>query len=633
MDYLSQLLLICPLLLVAGIIDGVSGGGGIIALPTYIMAGLPLNIAYGCNKMQSCLGTAAGLIKYAKNGFVDIKAALIASITAILGSHISTKIFFSGSSCGGDSSGNKTYIGDSKMYDLIIKNGSIIDGSGSPPFLSNIAVKNGKIAKIGKNIKNGEKVIDAKGLTVTPGFIDSHSHSDRQILTFPNQTEKTEQGITTSIGGQCGGTNAPISRDITPENAQDVAGFGKETDVYRTMGTFLNIAKNVPLGSNIAVLVGHRALRKAVMSTENRKPTVEEMTRMKNLLREGIEHGAKGLSFGLIYSPSCYAEIGELIELAKVVGEYKGIVAAHIRNERETLIDATAEFIKMVTAANVRGVLSHHKAMGKENWGKVKTTLKMIDEANKNGADIYCDVYPYTASNTSLSSRFIPKELHAGGSKKLAEILSDPKGRKKIIEWNLKLFGEDLSYVMISDCSAYPQYEGLRIPEIAELHGKDGYNTLLDLIKDSKNNCRASFFAMCEEDIETVISHPRAMICTDSGVAGNSKTYHPRLRGSFPRVLGRYVRERKVVPLPEMIRKMTSLPAAVYELKGKGLIQEGMDADICIFDSERIKDNADYNACGKRAEGLNYVIINGEIVAENAVHNGKRPSRVILKNT
>ncbi|MBQ8813759.1 MAG: D-aminoacylase [Lachnospiraceae bacterium] len=517
-------------------------------------------------------------------------------------------------------------------YDLVIKNGRVIDGTGSPAYLADVAVKDGKIVRVGRGIEGGEQEIDASGLVVTPGFIDSHSHSDSAILTYPDQVEKIEQGITTSIGGQCGSSPAPLDRDTDMESQERIGAYGRKVDVLRTMGSFLETAKGVSQGSNIAVLVGQRAIRRAVMGMENRAPSKEELEKMKALLREGMEHGAIGISFGLIYPPGCYAKTEELIELAKVVGEYHGLVVAHIRDESGTLVQAVEEFISVIRASGTRGVISHHKSSMKENWGKVKHTLRMIDEANAEGVEVYCDVYPYSASSTSVSATFIPKELHAGGNEGLMKLLSDPEARERIKADQLSRRGNDgLGWVQITRCTGYPQYEGLRVPEIARIHGKDVYDTIFDLIEKSNNACNASYFTMCEEDIETVLAHPRAMIGTDAGVAGANKVYHPRLRGTFPRVLGRYVRERGVTTLPEMIRKMTSMPAAVYGLKSKGLLWEDFDADICIFDPDRIIDRAEYTDCGKRAEGLNYVILGGEIVVEDAVYSGKRNGGVILR--
>jgi len=515
------------------------------------------------------------------------------------------------------------------MYDFVIKNGRIIDGTGSPAYRSDLAIKDGKIARIAKNITGGKKTIDANGLTVTPGFIDSHSHSDSSVLTFPDQVEKVEQGITTSVGGQCGASVAPIG---IGHKAYDVGSFGKSSEVYKAMGIFLDIAKDVPLGSNLVTFVGHSALRKAVIGPFDRAPSDEVLKKMGDLLREGIKHGALGVSFGLVYSPGCFAKTDELIYLATVAAECGGMVSAHIRDEGYALYSACEEFINIIKASGARGVFSHHKAMYKENWGKVNHTLRMIDDANREGYDVYCDVYPYTASRTALSARFIPKEYLSGGNPALMKNLTDRTIRETIKKVNIERFGadDDLNWALITDCPGYPEYQGLRLNEIAKIHGKDVYDTIFDMIIASKNACQACYFLTCEEDLETVLSHPRAMICTDSSVRGDSNLYHPRLRGAFPRALGRYVRERGIVTLPEMIRKMTSMPAAVYGLQSKGLIKEGFDADICIFDADKIIDRSDYTSCHERAEGLNFVLVGGKVVVENAVYNGIKAGKVLV---
>ena len=506
------------------------------------------------------------------------------------------------------------------MYDLIIKNGRIIDGTGSPAYLSDLAIKDGKIARIAQNITGGKQVIDATGLTVTPGFIDSHSHSESSIVPYPDQVEKAEQGITTSIGGQCGASRAP-------------AGIGHTgSEIYKTMGTFLDAVKDIPLGSNLATFVGHGTLRKAVVGLYDRDPSEEELQKMGELLREGMEHGALGISFGLTYPPGCFAKIEELIYLATVAAQCGGLAAAHIRDEGYQLIEACEEFIHILKASGARGVISHHKAMYPENWGKVNVTLEMIDRANREGCEVYCDVYPYTASDTTVSSRFIPKTYRSGGTPAMVKNLKDTQIREKIKKVNIEKFGpeDDLRWTLISRCPAFPEYLGLRLNEIAKLRGQDVYDTVFDLIIENKNDCEAFYFLMCEADMETVLSHPKAMVCTDSSVRGNEQIYHPRLRGSFPRVLGRYVRQRGIVALPEMIRKMTSMPAAVYGLHSKGLLQEGLDADICIFDADKIIDRSDYTDCHARAEGLNYVLINGKVAVENAVYNGTRAGKVLV---
>lgn len=498
------------------------------------------------------------------------------------------------------------------MYDILIKNGNLIDGSGAEEFCADVAVTNGKIVTIGTNLGVASQVIDATGLVVTPGFIDSHSHSDAAIFSFPGQIEKVEQGITTSIGGQCGLSPAPVVKD---------GKLVKMSDFYKK-------AYETPQGSNISLFAGHCSLRSAVMGMDVRKPTPEELEQMKDLLRDGMDNGALGVSFGLIYPPSCYAQTDELIALAKVAAEKGGMIAAHIRNESDQLEEAVEEFISIVKAAGCRGVISHHKAAYRQNHGKVKKTLAMVEQANREGCEIYCDVYPYTASKTALSARFIPKAYINGN---LPETLKDPAKRQSFKEAALAELGEDLSWVLLCDCHAYPQYSGLRLNEAAKLHGKDGFETAFDIL-EKEPRAQGCYFTMCEEDVETVIAWKRSMICTDSGIAGNFRFYHPRLRGSFPRALGRYVRERKTVSLPELIRKMTALPAKVYSLQNKGLLKEGFDADICIFDPETISDKATYTEVSHRAEGLRWVIVGGQVAAEDAIYTGTLTGKVLSRH-
>lgn len=502
------------------------------------------------------------------------------------------------------------------MYDIIIRNGTILDGTGGPGYRSDLAVKDGKIARIARKI-DGEaaQIIDAAGLVVTPGFIDSHSHSDKEFYTDPVQVEKVEQGITTSVGGQCGGS-------VCCADAAE----------------FLDAAPNVKLGANMAMLIGHGSLRRAVIGPDSRVPSEEEMEKMKAILRTAMEHGALGISYGLIYAPSYYAKTPELIELAKVVQEYQGIVAAHIRGEGPTLIRATEEFIQIVRESGARGVLSHHKSCGnKENWGKVHTTLRMLDQAAAEGVDIWCDVYPYTATHTSMGSTFVPPEYHTRGSEGVVEALTDPETRAKIKTWGKERWGEDLSWVQVTACRAWPEYQGMLLPDIAKARGTDAYDAAFDIIAECKNTgSNACYFTICEEDVETVMAWPKAMICTDAGVtakpAGAPVSHHPRLRGSFPRALGRYVRERGVVSLPEMIRKMTSMPAAVYGFKKKGLLVEGFDADICIFDPDRIIDHSTFTECHLHAEGLNYVLVGGLVAAKDAVATGEMGGTLLLRD-
>ena len=504
-------------------------------------------------------------------------------------------------------------LGGEDMYDIVLKNGSILDGSGSMAYVADVAIKDGKIAKIGKITEDAERVIELNGLTVTAGWIDSHSHSDRTHLTYPDQKEKVEQGITFSITGQCGGSPAPIQRN----------------GALQTAGEYISEVKKVKQGSGSALLIGHNSIRRAVMNSEKRAPTAEEMQIMKDLLEDGMKNGAIGMSLGLYYVPGSYAEIDEVIELGKVVAKYNGIITSHIRSENDGLIDAVKEFIDIIRATGCRAVFSHHKAQDKCNWGKVKTTLEMIDKANAEGMDIYLDVYPYIASSTSMRSRFLPAMFHPEGTKSVVDLLDRPEVIAKAKAWGHGKWGNDLGWTLIVDCAGHPEYRGLNINEIADSKGYvDRFDAVFELLREGNGVCSICTFMMCEDDVEYIMKHPRAMMCTDAAVRVNDAPVHPRIRGAFPRVLGRYIRERKILPLPEMIRKMTALPAYVYGLTSKGKIAEGFDADICVFDPEKIIDRADYTNSSLPNEGLEYVLIDGKVVFENGKYNGIRAAEL-----
>lgn len=499
------------------------------------------------------------------------------------------------------------------MFDLVIKNALVLDGSGKEGYLSDVAIEGGKIAAIGKDLADAHKTIDATGLAVSPGWIDSHSHSDRAILTYPDQKEKVEQGITFSVTGQCGGSVAPT----------------KEL----TVADFMEQATVTPQGSGSAMLIGHNSLRTAVMGKENRDPTPEELEQMKQLLADGLDAGAIGLSLGLYYVPGCYAKQEEVVALAKIVAQKKGILAAHMRNESDKLVEALEEYLQIIAASGCRAVVSHHKACVKQNWGKVKTTLAMIDRANANGLDVYMDVYPYIATHTTLLARFLPVQFHPPGTTNALHLLDDPQICNAAKEWGKDCWGSQITWSRLTKCAAYPEFQGMTIHEAAQQLGmEDDYDAVFHLIRSSNGVASGSFFMMDEKEVCSVIAHPRAMICTDSNVAGKSTTYHPRLRAAFPRALGVYAREQQVVSIPEMIRKMTSLPAEVYGLRQKGRIAVGMDADLCIFDPETICDQADFIHCTVPNKGLSYVLIDGKVVLENGVYNGVRAAAVLRRD-
>lgn len=517
------------------------------------------------------------------------------------------------------------------MYDLIIKGGSVIDGTGKPAYIADVAINDGKIVSIKSGIEGGLKVIDANGLTVTPGFIDSHSHADSKILYCPEQREKIEQGITTSVSGQCGGSVVPVGKNTLKDKLESVTPFGLLGDVCNSFESLYDSLEKGSLGANFLCFIGHGTIRRAVIGVDDRAPSSAELEEMKTILRNAFEQGAAGLSFGLFYSPGCYADTAEALALAKVAKEYNRPVSAHIRTESDGLVDATMEFIKIVRESGCRGILSHHKAVQHRNWGKVNTTLQLLQEAVDEGVDIYCDVYPYCASSTKFSQAFVPNSWRGGGTQELIKRICDPALNEQNKKAYYETHSRDSSWILLAFCPCRKEFEGMTLDKIANILNMDPYDAAMKLIVDSNDRCNACFFSVSEDDLKRVMSWNRAMICTDSGMAYSSTKFHPRMVGSFPRAIGRYVRQHEVVSLEEMIRKMTSLPASVYELEGKGLLKEGYDADICIFDANKLIDNADFQNCSERAEGLNYVLLAGHIVVENATHSGAMYGKVICK--
>lgn len=524
------------------------------------------------------------------------------------------------------------------MYDLIIRNARIVDGTGMPAYHSHVGIKDGKIVKIAPLItEEAEQTIDAKGLTLTPGFIDSHSHDDFIMETVPGLPHKLEQGITADITGMCGHSMAPLSLEFETEGKRVydtlcAKGVVKDQPTRKDFSTYIRALPDA-FGPSPAFHIGHGTVRTAVMGFAQRKPTPAEMDGMKAYVRDAMEAGALGISFGLIYNPGVFSDTDECRELCKVAAEYGGDVTIHMRNENDSLIRSVQTVIDVVRETGIRCVISHHKVVKPRNWGKSVQTLEMIDQAVAEGLDIFLDQYPYTASSTGLSSE-LPKEYLAMAKADLFKAMKDPSERKKIVE--IMCAGASLEErfgnLMIGGSLSHPELSGLMIPEAAKVHGKDEGETFLDVLLDDDLSTSEIKFGMCEEDVERIMAYPRTMIGTDGLWFPGAIGAHPRAFASFPRVLGRYVRERRVMTFEEAIRRMTSMPAAVYGFRSKGLVREGYDADLCLLDPDTIIDKADYKNWNARCDGLKHVIIAGEVVVTDSVWNGKLNGRKLLRN-
>lgn len=533
------------------------------------------------------------------------------------------------------------------MFDLIITNGRILDGLGNPWYRGDVGIEDEVIKKIGVVKEGAKRAIDAEGMIVCPGFIDMHSHSDFALLVNPRAESKILQGVTTEVIGNCGVSAAPIKGetiDLLKDYTNSMLGCLKDylDWDWRSFGEYLaKLREGVVV--NVVPLVGQGTIRIAVMGFDKGEPKEKELAEMKQLLKAAMDQGAFGLSTGLIYPPGCFSKTEELIELTGVIKDYEGIYFSHIRGESHTMIAALKEAITIGEKAGVSVGISHHKAAGKENWGKVKETLKIIEEARERGLDVTSDQYPYTAGSTALSA-LLPDWVHEGGVKRLLERLKDPQTRERIREdiegdrlnwWN-PIKTTEWGNIMISAVGSEKnrEFEGKTIEEIAKLWDRDSYDVLFDLLIEEESNVGMVLFMMSEDDVVTVMRHPTTMIGSDGSALSREGPLskgkpHPRSYGTFPRILGKYVRDEKVLTLEDAVRKMTSLPAQKLILRDRGMLKEGCKADIVVFDPEKVKDMATYTDPHQQPEGILYVLVNGEIAVEDGKYIGKTAGKVL----
>ncbi len=494
----------------------------------------------------------------------------------------------------------------SQPYDILIRHGRVIDGSGNPAFFADVAVKEGRIAAIGGVRGSAKTEIDAQGLVVAPGFIDVHTHAD-EVATMPEAENFIRMGVTTIVAGNCGGSTLEVAKLFQA--------------IERT-----NVAVNV------ATLVGHNTVRSRVMGGDfDRPPTPEELEKMKSLVKQAMEEGAMGLSTGLIYHPGVFAKTDEIVELAKVAAAYGGIYTSHMRHEDTQIYKALDEVFRVAREAHLPAEVSHIKLAGPTAWGQAERVLAYIEKARAEGLDITQDQYAYTASSTGIS-QLIPDSALEGGRDKFREHLADPAQKPKIVaamKESLRRKGrEDFSYTVIASCRHDPSLNGLNIVEAAKAkRGSDSLDDQVEMILDIQAHGGASgvFHGISEDDLKTFMRHPNTMIACDSGLRKLGEGVpHPRGYGNNARVLARYVRELKVLRLEDAVRKMTSLPANTFRFKGRGELREGNWADIVVFDPEKIQDNATYKDPHHYATGIPYILVNGVLVINKGQHTGAK---------
>jgi N-acyl-D-amino-acid deacylase len=522
-------------------------------------------------------------------------------------------------------------------YDVLITNGRVIDGAGNPWFKADVGIVDNRIESIGRlDDAVAQRRIDAKGLVVAPGFIDIHSHSDYNVLIDPMVQSKIRQGVTTEIVGSCGGSAAPMNADVKAYSEKHMSaelGEGFKLD-WVTMGDYLDRIDASGAAFNVVALVGHGTVRQNVMGFENREPTDNELNEMKQLVADAMADGAFGMSTGLIYVPSVYAKTEEIIEITRELVKYDGVYFSHIRGEGATLLDAIKEAIMIGAEAGVTVEISHFKASGKAYWGKIEDALSLVEEGREKGVDVTFDQYPYVASSTGLAS-YLPTWAQEGGTDELLNRLRDPGTRLKIKGEPTRIAG-NWSSIMVASAKNNPQYEGKSITEIAEIEKKDAMDAVFDLLLAEESYVSIVAFGLSEEDVRRVMRNPLGMVGSDGsavsphGILGRGKP-HPRFYGTFPRVIGHYVREG-VLPLQEAVRKMTSAPAQRLGLRDRGLLREGFKADVTIFDPDKVKDEATFIDPHKYASGIPYVFVSGTAVVDGGEHTGALPGRALRKN-
>lgn len=503
--------------------------------------------------------------------------------------------------------------GFTQSYDMIIKNGKIIDGTGNPWYYGDVGILKNKIVAIGKlDPARSARVLDATGLIVTPGFIDVHAHIEGGELTNPTANNFIQDGVTSVVTGNCGGSNL------------DVDQYFKRLD-------------SIKLSINVATLIGHNTVRRAAMGDAQRDPTPDEQRKMEQLVEEAMKAGAIGFSTGLIYIPGTFAKTPEVVNLAKVAAQYNGVYASHIRNEGDQVTDAVNEAINIGREAKIPVEISHFKVTYKPNWGRSTETLALVEKARLEGLDVTVDQYPYIASSTTLDTT-VPSWVFAGGRDSMKIRINDPATRLKIkkeMVADLKAKkAKNYSFAQVARYAPDTTLNGKNISEINTLRGRkpkpmEEAETILEMV-GAVNRTQMVYFSMDEQDLVRILQYPFNMIASDAGITRyGSGVPHPRAYGTNARVLGRYVRDMKVIRLEEAIRRMTSLPAQKFNLHDRGLLREGMAADIVVFKESEVGDAATYSNPHAYSAGFSHVIVNGELVIDHGKHTGVRSGQVL----
>jgi dihydroorotase/N-acyl-D-amino-acid deacylase len=528
-------------------------------------------------------------------------------------------------------------------FDIVIANGHIVDGTGSPWYSGDVGIRNGRIAAIGNLSATARKrTIDATGRVVAPGFIDMLGQSETTILVDPRLPSKIYQGITTEITGE-GGSAAPVTKAIVEADRPAYAHYKIDVDWQTFRQYFVRLEKQ-GMGINLASYVGATQVRRVVLGDADVQPTPEQLEKMKALVRDAMRDGAVGVSTSLMYAPAPYAKTEELIALASEAAKFGGIYATHMRNESDSALEAIDEAVRIGREAHIPVEIWHFKIAGKKNWGHMPELIARVNQARAAGVDVEADTYAYTAWFNSMSA-FVPAWAHDGGDAKLIERLRDPATRARIRkemetpskdwdnEWD-EISGPQDVMISVVQNPELKKFQGKRLSEVAETLHKDPIDTLFDLLIEDKAFTDCAVFGMSEPDVALTLEQPWVSIDNDSsgtspeGILGEEHP-HPRAYGTFPRILRKYVREEKKLTLEEAIRKFSALPAQRMRLADRGVLKQGMWADVVVFDPERVRDLATFDDPNRLSEGMDFVLVNGAAVIEDGKMTGALPGKVL----
>lgn len=522
------------------------------------------------------------------------------------------------------------------MIATVFQNATIVDGTGRAPYVTDVGVVEGRIALVGDlTERDAGQRVECAGKALAPGFIDVHSHSDELWLALPRCDGKIAQGVTTEIGGNCGFSVAPLDGPGYDRVRASCARVGLDAE-WRSLDEFLRLVERNGVALNVATLVGLGTTRQTVSGDSERVLEPQEIVTQARAVADACEQGAIGVSSGLIYPPSRYAGRDELIAMAIAAREAGApIYASHIRNEGDALIEAVDEALDIGFAAGVTVQCSHHKAQGKANWGKVHQSLERIERARARGLGAYCDVYPYVASWTELAT-ILPADVRFGGIEKTLERLNDPETATAIALALAMKPTDEWHGIMVTEVGSQKNAElaGMRMDDVASLWRTSPANAAIALLREERLEVGAVFFRMTEDDVATVLSADFCCVGSDASVrALDGPTArgvpHPRTFGTFPRIFGRFVRERETLDLAQAVRRMTSLPAEIFGLRDRGSIEPGKFADLVLFDPKRIRDRATYEDPYHFPDGIHSVYVNGEAVLQDGAFTANRPGRVL----